>query len=407
MYIERSLKNEILTASKQFKVLLLTGPRQIGKTTVLEKLQGSQRGYISLDGLDTRIAAKEDPEGFIKRLKLPIIIDEVQYAPELFPYIKMVVDQRKEERGLFWLTGSQQFSMMKDISESLAGRVAILNMQGISLAEEEGRPDTAAFIPTIECLSKRRDICKPLSIKELFFKIWRGSYPDVISMRGENWQRFYESYVTTYVERDVRDYLRIDNLVLFRKFLQIAASRTAQIINYNDISKELGISVPTVKNWFSVLEATGIIRFLQPYYNNLGKRILKTPKFYFMDSGLCCYLTKWLNPDVLENGAMAGAMLETYVVSEIIKSYIHNGITPPLYYYTDKDKREVDILIEQNGTIYPIEIKKASSIKNSMFKGFDFLEVLKMPIGNGCVLCTSNEWLPYRKNIDIVPIGYL
>jgi predicted AAA+ superfamily ATPase len=407
VYIKRTIEKHILDVSDQFKVLLLTGPRQIGKTTVLENLQKESRSYVSLDALDVRLAAKEDPAGLIDRLSLPVLIDEVQYAPELFSYIKMMVDKEKIKKGLFWMTGSQQFSMMKNISESLAGRVGILNMGGISLAEEEGRPETPAFIPTPDRLKHRHETARILPLKEIYNRIWRGSYPDIVMSNGSGWQSFYESYILTYAERDVRDYLQIDHLVAFRKFIQVAAARTGQMINYREIAKEVGVSEPTIKSWFNVMEATGLITFIYPYYKNVGKRILKTPKLYFLDTGLCCYLTKWTNPEVLENGAMAGAILETWVVSEIVKSWHHNGQQAPLYYYADKDKREVDLLIEQAGQLHPIEIKKTASVRNSGFKGFDYLKSLKTPIGHGCILCFSNSFIPYNKEIDIVPIGYL
>ena len=300
----------------------------------------------------------------------------MQYAPNLFSYIKLIVDQTKKT-GLFWLTGSQEFSMMKNVSESLAGRIAILDIQGISLSEDEGRPQTPPFIPKLDCLKHRQKIAKSLSLEDIYFKIWRGSYPHVVLDSGKTWQTFYESYITTYIERDVRDYLKVDNLIAFRKFMQIAASRTGQILKYRDISKETSISQPTIKSWFNVLQATGIIKLIHPYFNNITKRLLKTPKLYFMDTGLCCFLTKWVTPEVLENGAMAGSILETYVISEIIKSYIHNGISPHLYYYADKEKHETDLLIEQEGYLYPIEIKKSASIHSSAFKGFDHLKKLK------------------------------
>ena len=336
----------------------------------------------------------------------------------------MVVDQNKDKTGLFWLTGSQQFSMMKNISESLAGRIAVLNLQGISLAEE-GRPQTPPFIPTVARLRHRRKIARPLSLKDIYFKIWRGTYPRLVRQKGMTargvaqkrsgnqgdatiiWEQFYNSYMLTYVERDVRDYLQIDNLTAFKKFMQLAAARIAQKINYREIAKEVGISEPTIKSWFNVLEATRLARFIYPYYKNVSKRILKTPKFYFMDTGLCCFLTKWINPEVLEKGAMAGAMLETYVVSEILKSYLHNGIEPSVYYYADKEKREVDLLIEEAGCLYPIEIKKTASVRNSGFKGFDFLKSLKTPVGHGCILCFGKHYVPFSKEVDIVPIGYI
>ena len=406
IYIERTLEQTVTEASAAFKVVLLTGPRQVGKTTLLQKLKERERSYVSLDEPDTRFAAKRDPAGFISRLRLPVLIDEVQYVPELFPYIKIMVD-RAGETGLFWLTGSQQFSMMKNVSESLAGRVAILDLQGISLAEEQGRPRTPPFIPTVEVLREREKIARPLSVERVFEKIWRGSYPHVVSDQGESWHRFYQSYVSTYIERDVRDYLKIDNLMSFHNFIQVAAARTGQMLNYREVSKDAGVSEPTVKSWFNVLRATGLVTILQPYFKNTAKRLLKTPKFYFMDTGLCCFLTKWTNPEVLEKGAMAGAILETYAVSEIIKSHIHNGSSAPVYYYADKEKREVDILVERDGRIHPIEIKKTASVRNSGFRGFDFLRSTKTPVGHGCILCFHEEFLPFSREVDIVPVGYL
>ena len=308
---------------------------------------------------------------------------------------------------MIWLTGSQQFSMMKNVSESLAGRVAILNLQGISLAEDEGRNNTPPFIPTAKCLKQRQKLCRHLSMHQIYQKIWRGSYPQVVVDKGKNWHRFYQSYITTYIERDVRSYLKIDNLVAFRKFMQMAAARTGQMINYRNISKEVGISEPTVKSWFNVLEATGLVVLIQPYFKNRTKRVLKTPKFHFLDTGLCCFLTRWTNPKVLEKGAMAGALLETFVVSEIIKSHIHNGVSHYLYYYADKEQREIDLLMECAGKIHPIEIKKATSIRSSNFKGFDYLQNLKTAIGRGCVLCFRKDTTAFDQNIDLVPIGHL
>jgi predicted AAA+ superfamily ATPase len=406
MSIKRTLETSVLEASQSFYIVLVTGPRQVGKTTLLQSLQKGGRSYVSLDDIDQRLAAKQDPAGFIGRLKLPVLIDEVQYAPELFPYIKMLVDTKKEP-GLFWLTGSQQFSMMKNVSESLAGRVAILDMRGISLAEEEGRPETPPFIPTLDVLKNRSFCTRYLGEAEIYAKIWRGSFPQVVASKRDIWQRFYESYITTYIERDVRDYLRVDDIMAFRRFIQIAASRTGQMLNYRDVSKEVGVSEPTIKSWFNVLVATGLVIFVQPYFNNVSKRIIKTPKFYFMDTGLCCFLTGWISPDVLALGAMSGAILETYVVSEIVKSYLHNGQYLPIFYYMDTDKREVDLLIEQSGKIYPIGIKKSASIYNTGFKGFDFLKSLKKPIGHGCVLSFSKTLTPFNKEIDLVPIGYI
>ncbi|MEI7668487.1 MAG: ATP-binding protein [Pseudomonadota bacterium] len=403
--IKRTLAHAIKETSNSFKVLLLTGPRQVGKTSLLQEVQKSSRSYVTLDDLGMRMAAQQDPASFLDRLSLPVLIDEVQYAPDLFPYIKMVVDKEKQN-GMFWLTGSQQFEMMKNVTESLAGRVAILNLQGISLAEEQNRADSLPFLPTPERLKSRKN-AKPLTLPEAYHIIWRGSYPDVVMQDGKNWERFYSSYISTYIQRDVREYLNINDTAAFHKFMQIAAARTGQLVNYADMARDVGISESTIKTWLNVLHASGIVYMLQPYFNNHTKRLVKTPKLYFMDTGLCAYLTGWLSSDVLERGAMSGAILETWVVSEIIKSYLHHGRTPRIYFYRDKDKRELDVIIEENGTLYPIEINKTASIQNLNFKGFEILDKLGIPIGHGGVLCFTNALLPISKNVDAIPMGYL
>lgn len=406
MKISRTLTKAIKEANKNFRVLLLTGPRQVGKTTLLKEVDKGKRSYVTLDDLNMRAAAIADPAGFIARLKLPVLIDEVQYAPDLFPYIKMVVDQRKE-RGLFWLTGSQQFDMMKNVTESLAGRVAILKLQGISLAEEEKRKSNKPFLPDLKTLKLRQKQVKTLPLTKIYEKIWRGSFPDIVTNKGKNWEQFYESYVSTYIQRDIREYLKISNPTSFYKFMQIAASRSGQIVNYADMARDLGVSQPTIKIWLNALHASGIIYLLQPYFNNRSKRLIQTPKLYFMDTGLCAFLTGWLNCDVLERGAMSGAILETYAVSEIIKSYINCGRTPHIFFYRDKEKREIDLLIEENNRLYPIEIKKTASIKNLGFIGFNFLENLKVDVGHGAVLCFVSDMLPISKTVDAVPVSWI
>lgn len=406
MKITRTLSKSITEASKHFKVILVTGPRQVGKTTLLKGLAGSERSYVTLDDLDTRIAAEQDPKSFIARLQYPVLIDEVQYAPSLFSYIKMKVDE-DQLPGQFWLTGSQQFAMMKNISDSLAGRVAIFDMLGISLAEEAGRTYTPHFIPTKTTLAHRQKTASALSSPELFQKIWRGSFPDVVTQEAKNWELFYASYVTSYVEKDVRDYLKVDDLIAFRKFMQVAASRTAQMLNYTTIARDIGVAVQTIKSWINVLEATGHIAILQPYFNNRTKRVVKTPKLHFLDTGLCCYLTGWLTANVLEKGAMNGAMLESYVVSEVIKSYIHSAKQPPLFYYADKEKNEVDLLIEEKGVLHPIEIKKSATLRSMGFRGFGFLKKANVSIGHGAVLCPIDKLMPIAETIDAVPIGWI
>lgn len=404
--IKRTLAKTIAKDSAIFKVLLLAGPRQVGKTTLLQEVEKKKRSYVSLDDLTQRAAAQNDPAGFINKLKIPVLIDEVQYAPNLFPYIKMMVDKAKQP-GMFWLTGSQQFEMMKNVTESLAGRVAILKLQGISLAEEQGRTNDLPFLTEPNLLKSRQKKAIPLSVSDAYHKIWRGSYPDVVIQDGENWERFYDSYVSTYIQRDIQDYLNIRESITFLKFIQIAAARTAQLINYSDMSRDVGVSEVTIKLWLSALEASGIIILLRPYFKNHTTRLVKTPKLYFMDTGLCSYLTGWLNPDVLERGAMSGAMLETYVVSEIIKSYLHNGRNPRIYFYRDKNKKEVDIVLEENGKIYPIEVKKTASPNKNDAKAFAVLKNLKMPVGHGGIICFASDLITLNEGVDVIPVGYL
>ena len=406
-HIPRSLEKSILEASANFKVVLLTGPRQVGKTTLLQSLQKETRRYLTLDDINLRQAAQQDPASFLDRLSLPVLIDEVQYAPNLFPYIKMAVDKSKKN-GLFWLTGSQQFDMMKNITESLAGRVVILQLQGLSLAEEQGRPHDLPFLPELSLLKSRQKTASPLTLTETYHKIWRGAYPDMVMHRDSKyWDRFYSSYITTYIQRDVREYLNISDTTAFHRFMQITAARTGQLINYADVARDAGVSEPTVKTWLNVLHASGIVYLLQPYFSNRTKRLVKTPKLYFMDTGLCSWLTGWLSADVLERGAMSGAMLETWVVAEIIKSYIHHGRTPRVYFYRDKDMREVDLLIEENGVLYPLEIKKSASVQNMSFKGFSVLSNLGMPIGHGGVICLARSLTAIGDDADVIPVGYL
>jgi uncharacterized protein len=406
MYIKRTLEKIIREASKDFRVILLTGPRQVGKTTLLSQIDSQKRSYISFDDLNYRVAAEQDPASFIERLQLPVLLDEVQYVPSLFPYIKIRVDQLAKP-GLFWLTGSQQFEMMRLISESLAGRVAIFKLQGISLSEEQGRSQVEPFLPLPDIIKNRQKDSKKLGILEVYHKIWRGAYPDIVIRHERHWERFYESYVSAYIQKDIRDYLNIHDQAIFYKFMQVLAARTGQLLNYREVARDIAVSEPTIKAWVSALEASGIVYLLPPYFNHRTKRLIKTPKLYFLDTGLCCFLSAWLTPEVLERGAMSGALLETYVVSEILKSYLHNGRTPRLYFYRDKEKREIDLLMEENGVLYPIEIKKTASLKNLNLKNFDYLSKLKMPIGHGAVLCFVNDLIPIHKKIEAVPISYI
>lgn len=406
MYIQRSISKSIIHASKSFPVILLTGPRQVGKTTLLQQID-PKRNYVTLDNLEDRMLAKSDPAGFLQRYPAPILIDEVQYAPELFSYIKIQADTIKKP-GMFWLTGSQQFELMKNVTESMAGRVAIFRLLGLSLDEENNDPSVELFIPEEAYLVKRQTTAINLTIPKIFQNIWRGSFPFVIiNDSPDNRERFYQSYISTYIQRDVRDFMQIENQDNFLRFMQISAARTGQLINYADFARDIGISEPTVKTWINILRACGLIYILQPYHNNHIKRLIKTPKLYFLDTGLCSYLTGWPNANTLELSSMSGAMLETYVISEIIKNHLNNGKEPRLYFYRDKDQNEIDLLLEANGKIYPLEIKKTATPGNINIKHLQMINKLEIPLGAAGVLCLREDFIPLSKGINAIPIGYI
>jgi len=405
MYLKRTLENSIKKATKTFPVVLVSGARQVGKTTVLKASEAQERTYVTLDNPLLRDFAKTDPELFLERYSTPLLIDEIQYAPELLPYIKMIVDERKEN-GLYWLTGSQQFHLMQNVSESLAGRVAILNLAGFSQNEKLKTPEKPSFVPTKEYFKETAGNSPKLTLNEVYEMIFKGSYP-AMNVSDTDWEIFYSSYVQTYIERDIRDLKAISDEHTFLKFMRIVASRTAQVLNYTDIANSVGISVPTVKSWISLLVTSGIVYLLEPYYKNITSRVIKSPKLYFFDTGLCAYLTGWSSTQVLEMGAMSGEFFETYVVSEIIKSYWHQGKRAPVYYYRDKDKKEIDLLIEDSGVLHPVEIKKTSRPDKSMIKNFDVLDSKDAKRGTGGIICLSSDFIPLTKEDSIIPVAYI
>ncbi len=405
MYNHRSLEATISKISAQFPVLLITGPRQVGKTTTLKYLSGTNRTYITLDNVAMATLAKADPKLFLERFPPPLLIDEIQYAPELLREIKIYVDTHKKP-GDFWLTGSQQFHLMKGVFESLAGRVGIVKMLGLSLLEMNNNGlDNIPFLPTHAILEKSSKIYKHLGLKELYNSIWRGSFPHVALNRNFDREIFYASYVQSYLTRDIRDLARVGDEAAFLNFLKNVAARTGQMLNLSDLARDCGISPPTAKIWLSLLETSGIIYLLKPYYTNLTKRLIKTPKLYFLDTGLASYLTDWSSPETLESGAMSGAILETFVVQEIIKSYWHDGKEAPLYYYRDKDKKEIDLLIIQDQTIYPLEIKKTSSPSKMSATNFSLLDKLSLAKGEGGIICLSEDIIPLASNLHAIPVS--
>ncbi len=401
MFIDRALEKVVKEVSNTFPVLLITGPRQIGKTTLLEYVAEENRKYVSLDDPVARRLASEEPLLFIQRYEPPVIIDEIQYVPELLPYIKMHVDRNKK-MGDFWLTGSQMFQMMKGVSESLAGRVGIIPMQGLSLSELNRIPNEP-YTTEVSRLLSRLSVAKKMPLKEIYDVIHRGSMPALYTTE-QSIERFYASYVDTYVHRDIRDLTQVADEMQFHRFLTACAARTSQMVNYSELAKDVGISSPTAKSWLSLLVTSGIIVLVEPYFNNALKRIVKAPNMYFMDTGLCAYLTRWTTSESLEISAMSGAFFETFVVSEIIKSYLNEGRRPPIFYYRDSDQKEIDLIIEENGRLQPIEIKKSSNPKKNAVRHFSVLDKTGKEKSKGSVICMADDLMPISEESWAVPV---
>lgn len=409
MYITRHMEKPVMELNEQYPVLLLTGPRQVGKTTMLEHLievEGKGRKKVSLDDLTLRELAKTDPKMFFQLYQPPLLIDEVQYAPELFPYIKIMVDERHQP-GDFWLTGSQLFKMMEGVQESLAGRVALLHLSPLSQSEIMKRPPEPPFSLELPLLSKRQNGRQMLNTPEVFQHIHQGGMPALVTGTYSNASIFYSSYIDTYMERDVRRLSNDIDSLKFLRFLRSVAARTSQQVNYKGIADDAEIDQTTAKNWLHVLEALGIIFLLEPYSNNVLKRTVSTPKLYFYDSGIVCYLTRWSSPETAMEGAMSGALLENYTVAEIIKTYQNAGQEPFLYYYRDKDAREIDLILEQDGKLFPIEIKKMASPPKKLTKVFDLIDKSPLQRGTGAILCMADQLGAFDQNNLIVPISLI
>ena len=407
MYVPRTLERYVRKAARQEPVLLVTGARQVGKTTLLRRASARGRTYVTLDDPLVLRLAREDPALFMQRFPPPVLIDEIQYAPALLPHVKMTVD-RSRRPGLFWLTGSQQFHLMKGVSESLAGRVGVVQLLGLSRRELLRQPgESRPFLPRPARIRELHGSGGRLGMKALFELIWRGSFPVIALNKKADRDLFYGSYVQTYLQRDVRDLARVGDEMALLRFLRAAAARTAQLLNLSDLARDADIAPNTAKHWLSILQASGILYLLEPYHTNLTKRLVKAAKLYVLDTGLCAYLTGWSSPQTLESGAMSGAMLETWVVTELLKGYLHNGLAAPFYYYRDKDKKEIDLLIVQNGVVYPLEIKKSAAPSRDDVRHFQALNRLKPAVGHGGVVCLMQDVLPLTAAVHTIPVAAL
>jgi predicted AAA+ superfamily ATPase len=403
-YIKRDIENVLLRTSEQFKVVLVTGPRQAGKTTLMRRLMDrTDRKYVTLDNLEMRNIAKEDPKTFIEAFPPPVFIDEVQYAPELFSYIKMMVDNR-QQKGDYWLSGSQIFKLMRGVSESLAGRVGLLDLFTLSQNEIYNHQPCSPLDTGFANIQNRVKGIPDATPMDIYARIYQGGMPELISGGIEDRDRFYQSYVRTYIERDVRDLSGGIDVLKFHRFITSVAVRCSQLINYKSIADDAEIDQVTAKNWLNILETLGMVFYLHPYSNNTLKRTIKAPKLYFYDCGLVAYLARWNGVEALMNGAQAGAILENYVISEIKKGYHNSGLEPFLNYYRDKDGKEIDVLWEANGTLFPLEVKKTHNPGTRLTHVFKVLEKTGKIIGKGGVVCLRNDFQPLDKNNSVIPI---
>ena len=388
----------IKNVSDTFKVLLITGPRQVGKTTLLLSLKPNNMNYVTLDDVNLRRHAQEDPKMFLEEHPWPLLIDEAQYAPELFSYMKIIVD-KEQKNGMYWLTGSQQFHLMKNASDSLAGRVGIINLNSFTYSEIIQNENKKLFDPI--------DICKSpkIDVNDLYKIIYKGGMPELYNNKNISQEIFFQGYIDTYISRDVKSLTEIGNEMAFKKFIVSVASRTGEQLNYSSLANDSGISVPTAIKWLSILVTSGIVYLLEPYMSSQLKRITHIPKIIFMDTGLACYLAGWSSARDLQLSSSAGHYLESYIISEIVKSYNARGIRPNISYYRDKDGKEIDLIFYKNNKLYPFEIKKTASPNSDMIKNFKELQKTKKEIGTGGIICFYDELMHLDKNNYIIPVS--
>lgn len=406
MYIARHIEKTIEKSFAAFPAVLITGPRQVGKSTLLLN-RFKNIPNVTLDNPLQLLSLRQDPVEFFKLHGSPLILDEVQRAPECFSVLKYMIDSDRRA-GMYILTGSQKYALMKGVSESLAGRIGIIDMLGLSDREIYEDPFDRPFLPTSDYLLERRPKMAP-SIQNLWERIHRGSMPELYSNKNMDWEQYYAAYVDTYIERDVKQLGSVGDTLAFTQFMTALASRTGELLNAASLARDVGIDSKTVKRWLSILQASNIIYLLQPFSLNINKRIVKTPKVYFTDTGLVCYLCRWLTPETLANGAMAGSVYETFIVSEILKSYYNTGKKPDLYFFRNTDGQEVDLLFYRDGKLYPIEIKKTSSPNVKNAKHFGTLSTFfpSLEVSEGGIICNAEDLLPLGQNLKIIPFRFI
>ena len=402
-YIKRDLERKFLHMSAAFKAVMVVGARQVGKSTMLKHLaEGQNRTYVTMDDTQLRAFAQTDPKLFLQTYQPPLLIDEVQKAPELFEEIKILCDEN-DARGQFWLTGSQSKKLVKKAGDSLAGRLCILKMYSLSAREKLCVDPAGELDFSLQSLTARKKLFGQNHILTTFENIWRGGLPDVQEKDEEQLGEYFNSYIETYLMRDAVDDYGIADTEGFRKFLRACAAFTGQLVNYNDLGASAGVSGVTAKEWVKVLQSMGIIFLLEPYASNELKRLTKTPKLYFCDTGFCAYLSSWTTRDVLMNGAASGHYYENYVIAELLRHYAYGKNKVNLNYYRDNKMREIDLIIEENGVLHPVEIKKASVPDKSAAKSFSVLKSAERTVGTGAVICMSDIVLPLDENALIVP----
>ena len=395
---DREVKERIKKINNTFRVLVVTGPRQVGKTTLLESMMPKNMTKVSLDDETLRKEAQENPKIFLDSYSTPLFIDEVQYAPQLFPYIKMKVDKNKE-RGQYWLSGSQLFDLMKNVTESLDGRAGIVKMNSFTYSEILQNSQKEIFDP--QKLKQKEYI----DVNKIFERIFNGGMPELYDIKDMDRNDFYYSYINTYIEKDIKKIKNIGNIESFKKFMRDIAIRTGTTLNYSDIANDVGVAVNTIKDWVSILVSTGIIYLLEPYSSNKLKRLTHMPKIIFMDSGLACYLANWENAKALQLSEISGHFFESYVVSELIKSYDNKGINLEISHFRNKETEEIDLILFKNNTLYPLEIKKTANPRKDMIKNFRHLEKVNMKLGNGGIICLYDKLMKLDDNNYIIPIS--